>query len=133
MTRASERELRRGESASWGDKPAHPATRIRKFSPYRNAAGTLLGFLSVERPSGLIINNCKLMVGPQGRRWIGMPAVKQLAPDGSPRLGPDGKPVWNQIVEFRDRAIRDRFDRIVLAALRAAHPEAFGGEGEPPD
>ena len=108
-----------------------PEPRIGKFTPFQNAAGTLLGFVTIELPSGLILNDCKLMVGPQGRRWIGMPAVKQLDRDGNPRFDANGKPLWNQIVEFRDRAVRDRFNRAVIEALRTTHAELFEGEGEP--
>lgn len=61
----------RGEAqtaATWGIKPgAPPSTKIRKFTAYRNPAGTLLGFLSIELPSGLIINDAKLMIGQAGK------------------------------------------------------------------
>jgi hypothetical protein len=67
----------------------------------------------------------KLMVGPKGRHWIAMPAVKRLNEDGTPRLSPQGKAVWDPITEFRDRVTAARFGDMVLAALQAAHPEAF--------
>jgi DNA-binding cell septation regulator SpoVG len=37
----------------------------------------MVGFLSVELPSGLIIRNLRLMVGPQGSRWLAMPAQQR--------------------------------------------------------
>jgi hypothetical protein len=58
-----------------------PATviKVRRWRPFRNAARTILGYLSAELPSGVIINDCKLMIGPNGKPWIALPAVKQLA------------------------------------------------------
>jgi len=54
---------------------ANRPPRLRRFKPFRNSAGTVLGFASIELASGLIINDVKLMVGPQGRRWIGVPVA----------------------------------------------------------
>jgi hypothetical protein len=85
----------------------------------------MLGFLSVETPSGTIIRHLKLMFGPRGMRWIGLPSVKRLAQWGQPQLDSRGKPVWNRIVEFRDKPTGGKFDETVLKALRRAHPEAF--------
>ena len=126
MKRPGESELRRGETATWGQKPQ---PRIRKFTPFRNAAKTILGFITIELSSGLIINDAKLMIGPQGRRWIDLPAVKQVDQDGRPRLDVHGKQIWSQIIEFRDSHTRERFQETILAALRVAHPELFDGEG----
>jgi hypothetical protein len=42
-------------------------TTIRRFQPYRNAAGTVCGFFDVEFASGLVVNGCKLMIGPAGK------------------------------------------------------------------
>jgi hypothetical protein len=85
----------------------------------------VLGYLDVEAPSGLIINSCKLMRGPQGAFWIALPAVKQLDPDGNPLVDANGKPRWQPIVEFRARAAADKFRDLVLEAMRRQHPTAF--------
>jgi hypothetical protein len=61
-----------------------------------------------------------LMIGPKGQRWIALPSVKQLDQDGNP-----AKPIWNPIIEFANRASYDKFQTIVLEALRRAHPKAF--------
>jgi hypothetical protein len=89
----------------------------------------MLGYLSAELPSGMIINDLKLMVGPKGQPWIAMPSQKQLDRGGNPRTGPDGKPLWSQTIEFASRAAADRFRDIVLDALRHRHPEAFDDGG----
>jgi hypothetical protein len=107
--------------AGWGEPPV----KIKRFSPYRNEAGTVLAFLSVEHPSGLILHQCKLMVGSKGTRWIATPAVRETDSDGRPKLDINGKPIWQPIVEFRDKLTRQRWQDTILVALRKAHPEAF--------
>jgi hypothetical protein len=99
------------------------ALRVQ-FKPFKNPAGTMLGWLNLYLPSGLVINDAKLMVGPQGKRWVALLAVPQVHADGSPRLV-DGKKAWRQIVEFQSDAARAKFQALVLAELRRTHPALF--------
>jgi hypothetical protein len=118
-------DLRRGDAYL----APHPGiAKIRRWRPYPNAAGTIRGFIDVELASGLIVNGCKLMRGPQGKPWIAPPSVKQLDADGNPLFDIKNKPRWSPIVEFRDRAAADRFRDLVLEALRRQHPAAFDGD-----
>jgi len=64
-----------------------------------------------------------------GKFWVAMLSQKQLDREGQPRLDPNGKPTYNQIVEFVDRTAADRFRDLVLDALRREHPDAFSGGG----
>jgi DNA-binding cell septation regulator SpoVG len=100
--------------------------KIRRWLPYRNAAGTMLGFLSIELPSGLVINDAKLMMGPAGKHWIAMPANKQVDKDGEPKLDAKGKQIWLPVVEIPDRNARERFNALILDALRRQHPDVLG-------
>jgi hypothetical protein len=50
--------------------------KIRRCTPYQNPARTMLGFISVEMPSGAIYHGLRLMVRPKGERWIAMPDVR---------------------------------------------------------
>jgi hypothetical protein len=110
-------------------KPA--VAKIRRWQPYRNSAGTMLGYLDVQLPSGMILNGCKLMVGANSKLWIATPSEKAANKDGSPRLDPKGKQVWAQTVEFVDRPATDRFRDLVLNALRRTHPEALSLTARP--
>jgi hypothetical protein len=101
------------------------STTIRRWQPYRNAAGTIYGFIDVELASGLVINGIKLMVGPAGKYWVAPPALQQRDADGHPLLDPSGKARWAAVIEFRDREARDRFNKTVLAALRQQHADAM--------
>jgi hypothetical protein len=91
----------------------------------------MLAFLSVELASGMIVNGLRLMTGKNGF-CVAMPSQKQLDRDGKPRLDANGKPIFNQIIEFRDRATSDRFAAMVLELIRAAHPGAFDDEATAP-
>ena len=104
---------RAGETIGFGARPLP----LLVWQAYRNPAGTLLEFLSVELPSGLVVRNLRLMVGPKGRRFIAMPAIKQTDSAGQNQ--------WSDILDFRDRAARDRFQEPILALLRRVHPEEF--------
>ena len=70
------------------------------------------------------------MVGPKGRYWISMPSTKAVDADGKPVLDRNGKPLWNNFVDFRDSAARNEFCNQVLDALRRQHPELFEGGAE---
>jgi DNA-binding cell septation regulator SpoVG len=122
----SQAEATRGRSHP-APRPATAAT-IRSWRPFHNPAGTVLGYLDVELPSGMVINGSKLMVGPNGKHWVAMPSERQLDRDGNPRLDDNGKQLWSPIVEFATRDARGRFNELVLAALRRKHPGAFDQE-----
>jgi hypothetical protein len=112
----------------FGGRPAPRRTKIRSFRSWRNAAGTVLGYISAELPSGLGVNNLKLMIGPEGKRWIAMPSGRQVDRDGNPRLDVNGKQLWSPTIEFANRKVADAFRDVILDALREQHPEALGGD-----
>jgi len=56
-----------------------------------------------------------------------MPARQRRGPDDQVALDEWGRPIYDAVIEFRDRAARDRFNALLLAALRHQHPEAFAG------
>ncbi|MFL5268836.1 MAG: hypothetical protein ACJ8AH_19960 [Stellaceae bacterium] len=124
----SQGALRRGERATWGTRPAEAPTcpaggaKLISWRPYRNPAGTMLGFVSAQLQSGLIINDLKIMRGPKGALWVAAPAVKVLDADGNPRLDARGKPTWRDFIEFRDKVIREKFSSLIVALVRGAHP-----------
>src|SRR6516165_9568101 len=94
-TSASQLHTRLSASTAlaFGGKPRLPPLQVT-FRPWQNEAKTVLGFLRIECPSGLIIDGAKLMIGPRGARWVAMPATKQLHPDGKPVLLANGRQAW---------------------------------------
>jgi hypothetical protein len=74
-------------------------------------------------PSGMGINDMKLMVGPNGTHWVAMPAEKAVDKTGAP------KQIWRSFVDFASPEAKETFRNWVLNLLRRQHPEAFeGGE-----
>lgn len=69
---------------------------------------TLKGFVSILLPSGMRINDVTLHER-DGKRWIGMPAQRYTALDGSTKFSP--------IVEFESDKARFRFQSLALKAL----------------
>jgi len=41
------------------------------------------------------------------------------------RVDANGKPIFNQIIEFRDRAAADKLNALVLGLIRAEHRAAL--------
>jgi DNA-binding cell septation regulator SpoVG len=93
-------------------------------------AGSLLAFLDIETGSGLVIRDCRVMRSENGAYWIATPSVKQVDKEGNPVPDPKrpGKALHKKLVDFRDRAVRDKSTASVIAALRRQHPKLLGGE-----
>lgn len=86
--------------------------------------GALRGFATVELPNGLIIRDISVLVGRNGA-WANLPAKPVLNRDGSPRLGTNGRALYNPILEWNDRSLSDRFSAALIDLVRAAHPGAL--------
>jgi hypothetical protein len=99
--------------------------RIIRWTPFTNVTRTMAGWISVELPSRMIVNNLKFMVGPKGGHWVAMPAGKAVDKNGDPIHDSKGRPRWNAFIEFSNKQTRERFQHLVLDLLRSAHPEAF--------
>jgi DNA-binding cell septation regulator SpoVG len=112
-------------------RASNSKVKISRFREFKNPVGTMLAFFSAELPSGMVLHGLRLMAGPRGRRWIAMPDIKRRDQDDRPVTGEGGKPVYDPVIEFRDRSARDKFSALLLDALRAEHPEAFDEEGRP--
>jgi DNA-binding cell septation regulator SpoVG len=128
----TEAVLRRGEAATWGKKPAAaPASAsLPKFTPV-GSDGATRAFLSAQMPSGLILHDLRLMRSKRGY-WIALPAIKMLDRDGNPLLDAKQKPLYRPIIEFKDRATRDRFCDMILDLIRHSHPEVLEFDGDAP-
>jgi hypothetical protein len=115
-------------AASFGGSPRR-AIRVLRWRGFPNAAGTVLGSLDIELPSGLQILDLRLGIGERGGRYITPPRTQMPDRDDRILLDVRGRPRWHAFIDFRDRQVRERFSGEVLAALRSVHPELFAGEG----
>jgi hypothetical protein len=78
---------------------------VCEFKPFEK--NTLLGFLSLELPSGMILHGCTLHE-KNGSRWVGVPA-KQYEKEGTQ--------TWAPLVEFTCKEVRQAFQEQALAAF----------------
>jgi hypothetical protein len=95
---------------------------IEEFRPVLK--NTLRGFASVAFPSGMIVEEVSLHVS-EGRAWASAPARPMLNATGTAMLDEHGKPRWKPFIRFRDRATRDTWSDLVIAAVRQTYPEAL--------
>jgi hypothetical protein len=117
-------ELRAGEVAAWGVRPApaRPRMRLVAWRPLRK--GALLGFASVWLPIGLKIVGCPVLTSPHGP-WANLPGKPWVDKGGQLKRDANGKPAYAALLEWDNRALRDRFSRAVIELICARHPDAF--------
>jgi hypothetical protein len=126
-------QLRRG-ALLWGSRPAvsggpapsptKPGMRLISFRPL--VKGSLRGFATVELPIGLKIADVPVLVSG-GRAWASLPSKPQIDKDGQHKRDINGKPAYTAILEWRDRALADRFSAAVVELVRAQYPDALEG------
>jgi hypothetical protein len=95
----------------------------------RLAKGTLRGFASVELPIGLRLIDCPVYVGKSGA-FAALPSKPRIDKEGRKRTDPNGKPAYAPVLEWRSRALRERFSEVVIAAFRRMYPGALDGVGQ---
>ena len=96
--------------------------QIRDWRPLRK--GSLVGFVKVEMPSGMILNDVTILSGDRGA-WASPPSKPMIDRDGLAMKDANGKLKYSPIVEFASKEVRERFSNAVVEALRAIHPEAL--------
>jgi len=87
--------------------------------------GVRPGFATVELPIGLKLIECPVIIGPKRPR-ASLPSKPVLDREVK-HARPDGKPQFAPVLEWRDRALSDRFSTAVVALVCAAHPHGLGG------
>jgi DNA-binding cell septation regulator SpoVG len=85
---------------------------------------SLLGFVKVELPSGMVIADVTILSGDKGA-WASPPSKPLIGRDGAVLKDAAGKARYQPIIDFTSKEVRNRFSEGVVAALRAAHPEAL--------
>jgi len=105
-------------AVGYGDKPA--PLRLVSWQPFRK--GPLRGFATVELPIGLRIFDVPIRIGTRGL-WAGLPAKPEIDRDGRRKTDINGKPVYAEVLRWRDGELSDRFSQAVIALVRQAHPD----------
>jgi hypothetical protein len=98
-----------------------PALRVTAFRPLQR--NTLVGHCMVEQPSGMILRD--VAIHTRDGKWWASPPAKPILVEGKHALDDNGKGRWQTQIEFRSRAIRDRWSDAVVEALRIFAPATF--------
>jgi hypothetical protein len=88
--------------------------------------GDLVGFATVMLPIGLKVVDCPVLVS-RGKAWATLPSKPLLDKDGRVKTDADGRPAYSPVIEWRDRALADRFSATLVALVRAEHAEDLEG------
>jgi DNA-binding cell septation regulator SpoVG len=97
--------------------------KMRLLGWRRLPKGSLLGFAEIELPIGLVIREIPVLRGPEGP-WAALPGKPELDRDNrTVRLGPDGRPLYRELMVWRSRRLREAFSERVVALVRAAYPD----------
>jgi hypothetical protein len=110
------------------DTAARPGLRLVSFKAVRK--GTLVGFATVELPIGLTIIDCPICFS-NGKAWATPPGKLQTDKDGQPIRNERGKLAYSQILEWRNRRLRDAFSERVVELVRKHDPGALADGIEP--
>ena len=99
---ASQDALRRNEAAASRGPRSDRPPRTRLLAWKRLAKGSMRGFTAIELPIGLRINDCPILVGPNGA-WANLPSRPVLDREGR-HVKPDGrKGQYAPALEWRDK------------------------------
>jgi hypothetical protein len=107
-------------AVGYGDRPSPRQLRLIGWQPVRKPP--LYGFACVELPIGLRIFDVPIRAGKNGL-WTGLPAKPEIDRDGRRKTDINGKPVYAEVLRWRDRELSNRFSQAVVALVRQAHPD----------
>ena len=99
--------------------------RLKLLSVKPIAKNGLACFASIELGIGLRLFDVPVFSGGQNGPWAGLPRKPQLDRERRQRLDINGKPSFEMVAEWRDRATSSRFSDAVVGLVRAAHPDLF--------
>jgi hypothetical protein len=102
---------------------------IDAFRPLRK--NTLRGFADVILPVTRLCIRDVAVRQSDDRCWINLPSRPMLNPDRSPMLNDRGKPLYFAFLRFTDEAAQLQFERAVITALRATHPQVLNRVVQP--
>ncbi|MDA8249487.1 MAG: hypothetical protein M0Z28_09920 [Rhodospirillales bacterium] len=95
---------------------------VSEWKPLRK--GSLLGFVTVTMRSGLIFREVSVLAS-HDKVWASPASKPMIDRNGCVMKNAAGKIRYSPIVSFVDATIRERWSAAVVAAVRAAYPEAF--------
>jgi hypothetical protein len=103
------------------NKPSVAGTKVMEYRPDRRESG-LQAHSAVKLRSGLVLKDWSHFQKSDGSRWVSPPRRKFCQADHSTG--------WSPYIEFRDKAIRQKFQDLVLDAIDLYvenHPDLHAG------
>src|SRR4051812_30083032 len=101
-------------------RPGMTGFIIESFTPM--ARNSLLGFATVQAPSGMVFHDVAVH-RQNDSLWVSPASKPMLDRNGVQMKDANGKLRWTPIVSFKDKQARDRWSRAVIGALKSQHPE----------
>jgi hypothetical protein len=99
------------------------SVKVETFRPVRSHS--LFGFVDLLIPELRLRIKVASVHQSHGRRWIGLPAKRQIDQEGRVRQDDRGKDAYVNILQFTDRRASDAFSDRAIEALLTAFPRAF--------
>jgi DNA-binding cell septation regulator SpoVG len=98
---------------------------LKEWRPH--VSGGLRGYAQVELEIGLVIPDIRVLVGSNGF-FVVLPEKPVLVGEKLKRDISTNKPVYVPTVQWRDRAISDKFSRAMIKLLLANYPSALDAQ-----
>ena len=84
---------------------------------------SLLGFAKIQFTSGLIIG--EIAIQRSGNRVWASPPARPWIEDNALMRDHRGRPRYQSLIDFANHGVRASWNRQVLRAVRAEHPDLF--------
>jgi DNA-binding cell septation regulator SpoVG len=96
--------------------------RVRVLNCRRHRSGALRGYVTIEFPYGLILEDLPVFAGPRGKS-VGMPTRPQLDAQGLVKTDVNGKVVYQPIGRWTDKKIAERFSNYLVSRIEEQFPD----------
>jgi hypothetical protein len=103
------------------DRPQMRLLRWRKI-----AKGYVAGAADIELPNGLQIIDV-LIIAKEGKLWANLPSKVRVGSDGHMVRGANRKPIYETVVKWNSRSLREAFSKRVVALIAAQHSQDLPG------
>jgi hypothetical protein len=99
--------------------PRTTACRLVSWTPWSFPNNALIGRCAIAFAGGLVVHRVPVFKRADGSLSVGTPDAPEIDGDGRVRLTADGKKQYAKVITFETTEGRERWQRMVLAALAA--------------
>jgi hypothetical protein len=128
-------ELRRGEAATWGEKPApapvKPKIRIISGKPIVKGALRFVATIGLPFGGGDLEIPGVMAFSSRGKLWANLPSKPILDQNGVHKKDESGKKAYAPFLEWSSKELRDRFSAAVIDLIKEQYPDVLDDGGTP--